>query len=40
MVCVLLLKIKINGGIRKKINKRKEERKKITKIPSVGYELK
>ena len=28
------------GRIRKKINKRKEERKKITEIPSVGYELK
>ena len=39
-MCVAFKKSKINGGIRKKINKRKEERKKITEIPSVGYELK
>ena len=36
---VAFKKSKINGRIRKKINKR-EEKKKITEIPSVGYELK
>ena len=42
-MCVAFKKSNINEGIRKKRNRRekkKEKRKQITEIPSVGYELK